>query len=105
MKQNGYYIFNSEKSKTSDPHRPLLNISDKINLEKRSDKYVALANLSIYYTWKNIKKLYKNNRFKIPAPTWKKEFELLDGSHPVSDIQDYFEYTLKNMKQSLIILQ
>ena len=53
---------NSENSKTSDPHR--INLSDKINL-KRSDKYIALSNLSIYYTWKNIKKLYKNNKFKI----------------------------------------
>ena len=48
-------FMNSESSKTSDPHRLLLNLSDKINL-KRSDKYVALSNLSIYYTWKNIKK-------------------------------------------------
>ena len=57
----------SKNSKTSDPHRILLNILNKINL-KRSDKYVALSNLSIYYTWKNIKKLYKNNKFKISAP-------------------------------------
>ena len=55
-------FMNSENSKTSDPHR--INLSDKINL-KRSDKYIALSNLSIYYTWKNIKKLYKNNKFKI----------------------------------------
>ena len=67
---------NSEDSKTYDPHRLLLNISDKINL-KRSDKYVALSNLSIYYTWKNIKKSYKNNKFKISALTWNEEFELL----------------------------
>ena len=59
---------NSENSKTSDPHRLLLNLADKINL-KRSDKYVALSNLSIYYTWKNIKKSHKNNEFKISAPT------------------------------------
>ena len=58
---------NSENSKTSDPHRLLLNLSDKINL-KRGDKYVALSNLSIYYTYKNIKKSYKNNEFKISAP-------------------------------------
>ena len=55
---------NSENSKTSDPQRLLLNLSDKINL-KRSDKYIALSNLSIYYAKKNIKKLYKNNKFKI----------------------------------------
>ena len=58
---------NSKTSKASDPHRILLNLLNKINL-KRSDKYVALSNLSIYYTWKNIKKLYKNNKFKISAP-------------------------------------
>ena len=85
---------NSGNSKTSDPHRLLLNLSDKINL-KRSDKYVALSNLSIYYTWKNIKKSYKNNKFKISAPTWNEEFELPDGSYSMSDIQDYFEYIFK----------
>ena len=87
-------FMNSENSKTSDPHRPLLNLSDKINL-KRSDKYVALSNLSIYYTWKNIKKSYKNNKFKTSAPTWNEEFELSDRSYSVSDIRDYFKYILK----------
>ena len=64
---------NSENSKTSDPHRLLLSLSDKINL-KRSDKDVALSNISVYYTWKNIKKSYKNNKFKISVPTYNKEF-------------------------------
>ena len=59
---------NSGKSKTSDPYRLLLNLSDKINL-KRSDKYVALSNLGIYYAWKIFKKSYKNNKFRISAPT------------------------------------
>ena len=95
---------NSENSKTSDPHRLLLNLADKINL-KRSDKYVALSNLAIYYTWKNIKKSYKNNKFKISGPTWNEEFELPDGSYSASDIQDYFEYIFqKSMRQLLIIL-
>ena len=58
---------NSENNKTFDPHRLLLNPTDKINL-KRSDKYVALSNLSIYYTWKNIKKSYKNTKFEM-SPT------------------------------------
>ena len=61
-------FMNSENRKTSDLHRQLPNLSDKINLE-RSDKYVGLSNLSIYYTWKNIKKSCKNNKFKISAPT------------------------------------
>ena len=59
---------NSKTSNPSNPHRLLLNLSDKIDL-KRSGKYVALSNLSIHYTWKNIKKSYKNNKFKVSAPT------------------------------------
>ena len=97
-------FMNSENSKTSDPHRLLINLSDKINL-KRSDKYVALLNLSIYYIWKNIKKSYKNNKFKTSAPIWNEHFELPDRSYSVSDIQHHFEYILKNMKQLLIILR
>ena len=58
----------SKNIKTSDPHRLLLNLADKTNL-KRSDKFVPLLNLKIFYTWKNIKKSYKNNKFKISAPT------------------------------------
>ena len=72
-------FMNSGNSKTSDPHRLLLNLSDKIKL-KSKDKYVALSNLSIYYTWKNIKQSYKNNISKISAPTWNEKFELPDGS-------------------------
>ena len=87
---------NSEISKTSDPHRILLNLTNKIDL-RRNDEYIALSNLSIYYTWKNIQKSYKNNKFKILAPTWNEEFELPDGSYSISNIQDYFEYKLKNM--------
>ena len=97
-------FINSELSKTSDPHRILINLPDKIRLN-RSDKYVALSNLSIYYTRKNIKTSYKNNKLKISAPTWNNKFELPDGSYSVSDIQDYFEYILKNMEKGLIILQ
>ena len=61
-------FMNSEKSKTSDPYRLLLNLSDKIYL-KKSDKNVALLDLSIYYTRKNIKMPHKNNKFKTSAPT------------------------------------
>ena len=60
---------NSKNSKTSDPHRVLLNLTHKIDLRKK-DKYIALSNLSIYNTWKNIKKSYKDNKFKISAPKW-----------------------------------
>ena len=71
-------FMNSENSKTSDCHRLLLNLSDKVNL-KRSDKYVALSNLSIYYTMKNIKKLYKNIKLKVSASAWNEEFEIPNG--------------------------
>ena len=76
---------NSENSKISDTHRLLLNLTDKMNL-KRNDKYVDLLNLSIYYTWKNIKKSYTNNGFKISVLKWNDKFELPDGSYSVSDI-------------------
>ena len=85
---------NSRNSGTSDPHRLLINLTDKIYL-KRSDRYLDSSNLSIYHTWKNIKKSYKNHKYKISAPTWNEEFELPDGSYSESDIQDYFEYILK----------
>ena len=66
-KMNAIFM-SSKNSKTSDPHRLLLNLQDKINL-KRSDEYVALSNISIYYTWKNIK-VIQNNKFEALAPTW-----------------------------------
>ena len=85
---------NSENSRTSEYHVLVLKLTDKLDL-RRVQKIVALSNLSIYYTWKNIKSSYNNNKFKIPAPTWNEEFELPDGSYSISDIQDYFEYILK----------
>ena len=75
---------------------------------KGSKKYVPLPNFSIYYRWKiqkKTKKKHKNNKFKITALTWNEEFELPALSDSVSDIQDYFEYILKNMRQFLIILR
>ena len=59
---------------------------------------MALANASIYYTWTNIKSEYKNNKFKISAPTWNDTFDLPDGSYSISDIQDYFEFIIKKHK-------
>ena len=56
---------------------------------------MALANLSIYYTWKNIKTEHNNNKFKISAPTWNETFDLPDGSYSIADIQDYFEFIIK----------
>ena len=78
-------FMNSENSKTSKPHRLLLSLADEIS-SKKSVKYVALSNLSMYYTWKNIKKSYKNNKFKISVLTWNENFDLPDGCYSVSDI-------------------
>ena len=85
---------NTKNSKTNDPHRFRLSLVDKLNL-KDPNKNMALANLSIYYTWKNIKSAYNNNKFKISAPTWNDEFDLPDGSYSIADIQDYFEFIIK----------
>ena len=72
-------FMNSENIRTSKYHVLVLKLTDKIDL-RRDKKSVALSNLSICYTWKNIKSSYKNNKFKISAPTWSDEFELPDGS-------------------------
>ena len=85
---------NTENSKTNGPHRFRLSLADKRNL-KNLNKNIALGNLSIYYTWKNIKSAYNNNKFKISAPTWNDTFDLPDGSYSIEDIQDYFEFIIK----------
>ena len=85
---------NLENGKTSKPHVLTLKLSNKLDL-RLGEKVIALSNLSIHYTWKNIKSSYNNNKFKISAPTWNNKFELPDGSYSLSDIQDYFEYILK----------
>ena len=87
-------FMNSENSKTSEPHVLILKLTNKLDL-RIGEKIIAVSNLSIYYTWRNIKSSYNNNKFKISAPTWNDKFELPDGSSSVSDIQDYFEYILK----------
>ena len=90
---------NSENSRTSEYHVLELKLADKLDL-RRGQKSVALSNPNIYYTWRNIKISYKNNEFKISTPTWSDEFELPDGSYSTSDIQDYFEYILKEHSKS-----
>ena len=82
---------NPENSKTSKSHVLTLKLTSKLDW-RIGEKVIALSNLSIYYTWRNIKSSYNNNKFKISAPTWNDEFELPDGSYSVSNIQDYFEY-------------
>ena len=87
-------FMNSENSKTSKPHVLTLKLTNKLDL-RLGEKVIALSNLSIYYTWRNIKSSYNNNKSKISAPTWNDESELTDCSYSVSDIQDYFKYILK----------
>ena len=89
-------FMNSQSSRTSEYH--VLKLADKLDL-RGGQKSVALSNLSIYYTWKNMKSSYKNNKFKISAPTWS------DGSYSIPDVQDYFEYILKNIVKVLITHQ
>ena len=91
---------NSENSKTLKPHVLVLKLTNKVDL-RIGKNVVALSNFSIYYTWKNVKSSYNNNKCKISAPTWNDEFELSDGSYSVSDIQDYFEYILKKHGENL----
>ena len=83
---------NTENSKTSEPHRSKLDLTDKLNL-KNPNKNMALANLSIYYTWKNINSEY--NKFKISAPTLNDTFDLPVGFYSIYDIQDYFKFITK----------
>ena len=79
------------------PHNFRLTLADKLNL-KDPNKNIALANLSIYCTWKNIESAYNNNKFQISALTWNDKFDLPNGSYSITDIQDYFQYIIKNMK-------
>ena len=95
---------NTKTSKTNESHKFVLNLSQISDL-RSSDKHIALQNLSIYYTWKNIKKKqYKNNKLKIIAATWNDEFKLSDRSYSVSDIQDYIEFITKKHETLTAIL-
>ena len=85
---------NSKNSRTNEPNRFKYDLIDKLDL-KNPNKNMALANLIIYYTWKNVKSTYNNNKFKISAPTWNQTFDLPDGSYNISEIQDYIEYIIK----------
>ena len=88
------FFMNSKNSKTNEPNRFKYDLIDKLDL-KNPNKNMALGNLSIYYTWKNVKSTYDNNKFKILVPTWNETFDLPDGSYNISEIQDYIEYIIK----------
>ena len=90
---------NTENSRTNESNRFRYNFTNRLNL-KNPNTNIALANLSIYYTWENIMSEYKNSKSKIHAPTWNETFDLQDGSYLISDIEDYFEFIIKNMKLS-----
>ena len=93
-------FMNSENSKTSMSHVLILKLTNNLDL-RIGETIIALSNLSIYYTWKNIKSSYNNNTFNISAPIWNDKFELPDGSYSVSDIRDYFEYILKKQGEDI----
>ena len=93
-------FMNSENSKTSKTHVLILKLTNKLDL-RIGEKIIILSKLSIYYTWKNIKSSYSNNKFKISTPSWNDKFELPDGLYSVSDIQDYFEYLLEKRGEDI----
>ena len=75
------FFMNTKNSKTNEPHRLKYNLIDKLDL-----KNPTKSNLSIYYTWKNVKSIYNNNKFKISALTWNDTSELPDGSYNIPAI-------------------
>ena len=87
------FFMNTKNSKTNEPHRLKYNLIDKLDLKNRN-KNMALAILSIYYTWKNVKSIYNNNKFQISAPTWNDTFDLTDGSYNIPAIQNYIKYII-----------
>ena len=93
-------FMNSENSRTSEYHVLVLKLTDKLDL-RRGQKSNALSSVSIYYIWKNIRISYSCNKFKISAPTWSDEFELPDGSDPISYIQYHFEYIPKKHNENV----
>ena len=84
----------TENSKTREPHKFVLNFSQSLDLQM-SNNNDALQNSPIYYTWKNIRQQYRNNKLKIIAPSQNDGFELPDGSCSVSEIQDYIQCVMK----------
>ena len=88
------FFMNCKNSKTSELNRFKYDLIDKLDL-RNPNKNMALANLSNYYTWKNVKSVYNNNKLKISAPAWNETFDLPDGSYNISEIQDYLEYIIK----------
>ena len=89
---------NTENSNTNESNKFIYQFTDKLNLKNRNNKNIGLIILSIYYTWKNITSTYNSNKFRVSAPIWNDEFDLPDRSYSTSDIQDCFEFIIKNTK-------
>ena len=85
---------NTENSKTNEPHKCVLNLSQRLDLTS-SNKLVVLQYLSNYYTWNNVRQQYKNGKLKNISLMWDDELELHDCYYSVSDIQNYVEYIIK----------
>ena len=88
------FFMNSKNIKASEPYKFKYDLIDKLDL-RNPNKNVALTDLSIHCTWKNVKSTYNNNKFKISAPTWNETFDLPDGLYNISEIQDYIKYIIK----------
>ena len=88
------FFMNSENSRTNESHRFKYDLIGKLDL-KNPNKNMALRNLSIYYTWKNVNSIYNNNKFKISATIWNETFDLPDGTYNITAIQNYLEYIIK----------
>ena len=86
---------NTGNSKTNASNKFIYQFTDKLNLKTPNNKNIGLVMETLYYTWKNIKSAYNNNKFKISASTSNDEFDLSDGSYSISDIPDYFEFIIK----------
>ena len=103
-------FMSTENSKTSYSNIFRLYFTDKINL--KGNKKIALSDLSIHYTWHNIKEQYNNNKFRLSGPTWSQDVALPDGSYEISQIQNYFldeviknhESNVKSNEQSPILI-
>ena len=92
---------NTLNSKTNESNKFMYQFTDKLNL-KNPNKNMALANLSIYYTWKNIKSEYNNNKFNISAPIVSSVY--LMGLTTLNKFKTILSTSLKSMKLLLIIL-
>ena len=90
-------FMNTENNKTSELQRFKLDLTDNLNL-KNPNKNIVLANLSIYYTWKNINSEQNNNKFEISAPTWNDAFDLPHGSDSFLTFKIILNLSSKNTK-------